>query len=340
MSRIRRVKVRDLATTLAPAVLIVAAACDTPMQIFSSASESAARITHLAWFMVILAAIVYAIVMAAMVLAFRRNRRRSAVDVDMSNPGVRPIVIGGIILPSLVLGAVFVVAETALGKYPERSPALTVRVTGHQWWWELEYAMPQLSEHFKSANEIHVPVGKPVQLILTSADVIHSFWVPRLQGKLDLIPGDTNDLRLVARAAGTYRGTCEEFCGAQHANMGIVVVADDSATFARWLRTQLTPAAPPADSVLALGQRLVVGGPCALCHTIGGTPALGSVGPDLTHVGSRSTIAAGTLPNTAGNLEAWIANAQSLKPGAKMPTLTQFNGEQLRAMAAYVASLK
>ena len=339
MSRTRRASGRNLATRLATAALALAAACDTPMQIFSSASDSAARITRLTWFMVILAALVYAIVMAAMIIAMRRNRQRSAVEVDMSDPGVRPIVIGGAILPALVLGAVFVVAETALGKYPEPNAALTVRVTGHQWWWELEYAMPQLSEHFKSANEIHVPVGKPVQLILTSADVIHSFWVPRLQGKIDLIPGDTNDLRLLARTPGTYRGTCEEFCGAQHANMGIVVVADDSATFARWLRTQLTPPPPPSDSTIALGQRLVVGGPCALCHTIAGTPALGGVGPDLTHVGSRSTIAAGTLPNTAEHRQAWILNPQAPKPGNQMPA-TPLDDASLTALVAYLGSLR
>ena len=326
----------------AAAVIVTAAltSCDAPMQIFSSASESAARISRLTWFMVILAAVVYVIVIGAMIVATTKNRERKPITVDMSPRGVRWIVIGGVVMPGIVFTIVFAVAETALGKYPDPRTALTINVTGHQWWWELEYAMPELRDHFKGANEIHIPVGVPVRLLVTSADVIHSFWVPRLQGKIDLIPGDTNDLRLLARVPGTYRGQCAEFCGAQHANMAITVVADDSATFARWLRDQLDDSRSPTDSTLAFGQLLFASGPCSLCHTVRGTPALGKTGPDLTHVGSRSTIAAGTLPNTLGNLEAWIANAQSLKPGAKMPALTEFTGQQLRAVAAYVASLK
>ena len=328
---------------LAGALGIGAAAvlgCGAPQEIFSSATESAERITRLTWFMVALAAIVYVVVIATMLVAMRRRRQQDAREVDLSDPGIRSVVMGGIVGPAVVLAAVFVVAETALGKYPEPSPALTVRVTGQQWWWKLDYALPSLPEQFTTANELHVPVGRSVRLLLSSADVIHSFWVPQLQGKIDLIPGDTNELRLVVRRAGVYRGQCAEFCGAEHAKMGIVVVADDSATFARWLRRQLDDARAPADSTLALGQRMVVGGPCSLCHTIRGTSALGRTGPDLTHVGSRLTIAAGTLPNTAGNLEAWIANAQSIKPGARMPTLTAYDGRQLRAVAAYVSSLK
>jgi cytochrome c oxidase subunit 2 len=322
------------------AALPVAAACDAPMQIFSDASDAAARTTHLTWFMVIVAAVVYAIVMGVMVVAMTRNRGRAPTSLDVSDPGIRWIVIGGLVMPAIVLAAVFMVAETAMGKYPGPRPALTLRVTGHQWWWEVEYDLPDAMNRFKTANEIHIPAGRPVRLILTSADVIHSFWVPQLQGKLDLIPGDTNDLRLMARRPGRYRGICQEFCGAQHANMGLVVFADDSASFAQWLAGQIAEAHPPADSMELVGQRLVVGGPCALCHTIRGTSALGQVAPDLTHVGSRSTIAAARLPNTLGNLEAWIANAQALKPGVKMPTLTLYDGAQLRAVASYIASLK
>jgi cytochrome c oxidase subunit 2 len=340
MSPIRRANARGASRAALLLFAVVAAGCHAPMQMFSSASDSAERITKIAWFMIALAAIVYAIVIGAMVVATARNRRRAPSTVDMSTPGIRWIIIGGVILPALVFSAVFGVAETALGRYPDPRSALTINVTGHQWWWELEYALPQLSDHVKSANEIHIPAGVPVRLLVTTADVIHSFWVPQLQGKIDLIPGDTNDLRLMARKPGTYRGQCAEFCGAQHANMAITVIADDSATFARWLERQLADASPPTDSTLVMGQRLVVGGPCSLCHTVRGTPALGRTGPDLTHVGSRLTIAAGTLPNQLGTLEAWITNAQSIKPGAKMPALGEFTGQQLRAVAAYVASLK
>ena len=316
------------------------AGCDAPMEIFSSASDAAARVTYLTWFMIILSVVVYAIVMVAMFVAMSRNRHRAVDSVDLADHGVRSIVICGMILPALILGAIFVVASSALGKYPDPKSPLTIRVTGHQWWWELDYQLATLDQHFKAANEIHIPVGQPVRLVVTSADVIHSFWVPQLQGKIDMIPGDTNVLRLQARQPGTYTGQCAEFCGAQHAKMGFTVVADDSATFAGWLRSQLADGEQPSDSTTLNGQRLFVSGPCALCHTVRGTPASGSVAPDLTHVASRTRIAAGTLPNTLGSLEGWIANAQSLKPGAKMPVITQYNGLQLREIATYVASLK
>jgi cytochrome c oxidase subunit 2 len=260
--------------------------------------------------------------------------------VDLSKAGVRPVVIGGFLLPALVLTAVFGVAETALGRLDHGPPALTINVTGRQWWWQLEYALPTLGDRFRTANEIHIPVNQPVRLLLTSADVIHSFWVPRLQGKIDAIPGDTNDLRLLATVPGTYIGQCAEFCGAQHARMGITVVVDDSATFAQWLGNQLADGRAPTDSLTADGQRFFVTGPCAMCHAVRGTEAKAQVAPDLTHVGSRLTIAAGTLPTTVGNLEAWITNAKMIKPGTQMPVLAEFSGPQLRAVATYVASLR
>jgi cytochrome c oxidase subunit 2 len=341
MSPTRRAKSAGMCRAMVWPCILVAAGCGAPLDVLSPASDATDRVAGLGWFMIITAAIVYAIVMAAMVLALRRHRQRDAIAVDLSDPGVRGIVIGGIILPGLVLGAIFAVAETALGRYPDPRPSLTIRVTGHQWWWEVEYLMPDPTQHFKTANEIHIPVGTPVRLVLTSADVIHSFWVPRLQGKIDLIPGDTNEVRLMARTPDEYRGQCQEFCGAQHAHMGMRVVADDSATFARWLGNQLADAKQPIDSFLLAGQQAFVGGACALCHTVRGTPALARVGPDLTHVGSRATIGAETVPNNLGTLEAWIANAPALKPGTKMPTMQgMLDTRQLGAVARYLASLK
>ncbi|HEX7020125.1 MAG TPA: c-type cytochrome, partial [Gemmatimonadaceae bacterium] len=234
----------------------------------------------------------------------------------------------------------FLVSMTAMAKYPAARPRLTIHLDGHQWWWNASYEFAQQSAQFHTANEIHIPVGKTVRFLVTSKDVIHSFWVPQLQGKMDLIPGDTNDVRILARKPGTYRGQCAEFCGQQHARMGIVIVADDSATFERWVSRQLADGSPPRDSLALEGQHLFVSGPCAMCHTVRGTPALADVAPDLTHLASRGTIAAGTLPNTPGNLEAWIANAQALKPGVKMPAITQYDGRQLRAIAAYLGELK
>ncbi|HXT14368.1 MAG TPA: cytochrome c oxidase subunit II [Gemmatimonadaceae bacterium] len=320
--------------------MTIVTSCNTPLSIFSTASDSAERVSKLAWFMIILSAIIFAGVMLTMVAAMLRNRRRNSVDVDLSDPGTGWIIWGGAVMPGIVLLAIFVVSLAAMGRFPEKNPVVTIHVTGRQWWWQLDYEFPEMPQHFRTANEIHIPVGRPVRIILTSGDVIHSFWVPQLQGKLDVIPGDTNDLRLVARRAGTYAGACAEYCGTQHTHMGLTVIAEDSTTFRRWAAAQLADGATPRDSVTAAGQKLFVTGPCALCHTVRGTPALAQVAPDLTHFGSRSTIAAGTLPNTLGNLEGWIANAQSLKPGTKMPTLSAFTGPQLRAVAAYVSSLK
>jgi cytochrome c oxidase subunit 2 len=308
--------------------------------IFSNVTASAERITRLTWFMIILAAIVYVVVIALMLVAMRRNRRAPRDTVILSDPGPRWIVIGGLIMPAVVLGAVLVFSLWAMGRERVERPGLTIDVTGHQWWWEATYRFADLPDQFRTANELHIPVNVPVRIALTTNDVIHSFWVPQLQGKIDLIPGDTNQLRLVAKRAGTYRGVCSEFCGAEHAKMGMVVVAEDSATFRQWARKELGDAAIPTDSLAAEGKRLFESAPCSLCHTVRGTSAKATLGPDLTHIGSRSTIAAGTLPNTVGNLEAWIANAQAIKPGALMPTLSVFSGQQLRAVATYVASLK
>jgi cytochrome c oxidase subunit 2 len=335
MSRIRRAS-----TASALSIAVLATACDAPLSTFSTASEAAERVSKLAWFMIILSAIIFAGVMIITAVAAFRNRSRSKTDVDLSDPGTGWIIWGGAVFPGIVLAAIFIVSLGAMGRFPESRPVVTIHVTGHQWWWQLDYEFPQLPQQFRTANEIHIPIGRPVRLILTSADVIHSFWVPQLQGKLDVIPGDTNDLRLVARRAGRYTGACAEYCGAQHAHMGLTVVAEDTTSFKQWAAHQLTDAVPPHDSVTAAGQRLFAGGPCSLCHTVRGTPALAQVAPDLTHVGSRLTLAAGTLPNTLGNLEGWIANAQSLKPGTTMPTLSAYDGPQLHALAVYVSSLK
>lgn len=313
---------------------------DGPMSVFSNVTDAAARVTRLTWFMIVLAAVVYVVVMAIMVYAVRHNRRRDPNEVDLSDPGNRWVVIGGLIMPALVLSAVLVVSLGAMGRERHPRPSLTINVIGHQWWWEARYEFANLPDRFVTANEIHVPVDIPVALVLTTKDVIHSFWVPQLQGKIDLIPGDTNQLRLVVKRAGTYEGTCAEFCGMEHAKMGLTVVAEDSATFTQWAGRQLLAARPPTDSLAVEGKQLFESGPCSLCHTVRGTAAAASVAPDLTHVGSRASIAAGSLPNTFGNLEAWIANAQSIKPGALMPTITTFSGRQLRALTTYVASLK
>jgi len=314
----------------------------TPMSTLGAGSREAARVTHLTWFLIFVAAIVYVIVIGAMLAAIRRRRRDPVDDVGLAPVSVRPVIIGGAVLPGAILVVLFVVGLGAMRAYPTPvgGTPVTFMVTGHQWWWEVAHRDPAGSAWFRTANEIHVPVGRQVEILLTSADVIHSFWVPRLHGKIDVIPGDTTAIRFTATKAGSYRGQCAEYCGMQHANMGITAIVESPDAFRDWWRAQLEPARPPADSLAALGERLFVGGPCALCHTVRGTPANGKVAPDLTHVGSRTTLAAGTVPNGFGNLEAWIVDAQSLKPGALMPSLPQFDGRELRALTTYVWGLK
>jgi cytochrome c oxidase subunit 2 len=215
---------------------------------------------------------------------------------------------------------------------------LTIRVTGHQWWWEVQYQDPTPSQIVTTAAAIHIPVGRTVQFELRSADVIHSFWVPNLHGKRDLIPGHPTRIFLRADRPGTFRGQCAEYCGYQHAYMRFVVVAEPEGRFQDWLEAQRQPTADPATERQRRGQQVFLGTTCVLCHTIQGTPARGRVGPDLTHLGSRPLIG-GLLPNTRGHLAGWIVDPQRIKPGVRMP-LNVVNPGDLDALLDYLESLK
>jgi cytochrome c oxidase subunit II len=228
--------------------------------------------------------------------------------------------------------------DRALAQLPLHG-ALHVRVTAHQWWWSLEYDDPEASRIFTTANELHVPVGRPVILTLQSDDVIHSFWVPNLAGKKDLIPGRTAQLQFRADRAGTYRGQCAEFCGAQHARMAFLVVAEDPAAFDAWAERQRQPAAPPSDALRQRGQQLFLAGTCVMCHNVSGTDATGRRAPDLTHLGSRQTLAAGTLANGAAPLAAWIRDPQAHKPGTNMPG-HDYSPEDMQALVAWLQGLQ
>ena len=217
--------------------------------------------------------------------------------------------------------------------------ALKVKIIGHQWWWEIEYQDAQPSRSFITANELHVPVGRPVQARLVGADVIHSFWVPSLAGKQDLIPGRDNDIVFRAGNAGTYRGQCAEFCGLQHAHMGMLVIAQPPEEFEAWRNAQLKSADAPTDAERQRGLDVFQGKTCFACHTVRGAKAAGRTGPDLTHVGSRRSIAADMLPTTRGSLAAWVADPQQVKPGAQMPRV-DLAPDELNAVAAYLDGLK
>ncbi|MGH7523694.1 MAG: cytochrome c oxidase subunit II [Gemmatimonadales bacterium] len=321
-------------------VTLLLAGCHGVLSTLDPATPESSRLAELTRILVLVAAIVFVAVVVILMAAIRRHRGE-AQSIDLANVSSRPVLVGGAIVPSAILLATFIAALGAMREYPmDRSRAITFRVIGHQWWWDVEYLDASGNIVFHTANEIHVPVGRPVRVILNSADVIHSFWVPALHGKIDLIPGDTNEVRFTASRPGVYRGECAEFCGLQHAHMGFMVVADDSASFEAWAARERSDAVAPDDSASRDGMLAVTGGPCAACHTIRGTAARGAIGPDLTHIGSRQTLAAGLLPNNAASMEAWITDAERLKPGTTMPSLREFSGSQLREMAAYLRQLR
>jgi cytochrome c oxidase subunit 2 len=223
--------------------------------------------------------------------------------------------------------------------FETRREGITIKVTGHQWWWEIEYEHPEPYRRFITANEIHIPVGEPVTVKLTSSDVIHSFWVPSLTGKMDLIPGRQNEIQFVGEREGTYRGQCSEFCGWQHAHMGLIIVAKSREDFNLWREQQAKPAAPPSDAERQRGQDIFLSKPCIMCHAVRGAQAGGRVAPDLTHLASRRSIAAGTLPMSRGNLAAWIIDPQGIKPGAHMP-LMKIEPDELHTLVSFLEGLK
>ncbi len=285
------------------------------------AGPVAAEIAGLWWWLLALGVAVYLVVMVVLVVALTRRRGGAA-------PG-RLLVIGGVAVPAAVLAVVFGLSLWSMTAIPHAAPGeLAVEVVGHQWWWEVRY--PEAG--VVTANEIHVPAGRPVEVSVTSADVVHSFWVPELAGKIDALPDHPNLLVIQADEPGEFRGVCAEFCGLQHAKMNLLVVAQPPAEFEAWLAGQAGPAAaaPPA-AFLDAG--------CAECHTIRGTVASGERGPDLTHVGSRRTLAANTLRNTPDHLRRWVADPQAVKEGTQMaaPDLT---AAELDALAGYLAGLR
>lgn len=286
--------------------------------------------------------VVFVLVMAALLWAALRRRADATTTHDPSTErGLRTAILLATGLTVVILLA-FLVFDISVGRAITRNPgkqALQIRVTGHQWWWEVQYRDSLPKNWVTTANEIHIPVGRPVVFELRSTDVIHSFWPPNLSGKRDEIPGNENSLWFQADSAGVYRGQCAEFCGHQHAKMGFLVVAEPPDDFARWLAGQRDTATTPVDSFTRRGQEVFLASSCVMCHAIAGTPAGSRVGPDLTHLASRRTIAAGTLPNTRGNLAGWIVDPQSIKPGVKMPP-NRLDPADLQALLGYLESLK
>jgi cytochrome c oxidase subunit 2 len=315
------------------------------MNMFRAYGPAARGLAHLGWWLLIVAALVTAVVGALVLLASVRRRAGRAGEVPAAAgvaSGLPWIYVGGVAVPALILvvSLVFTLGTVRAVAAPPRHPAATVRIVGHRWWWELTYLGGDgTAPAFVTANELHVPVGQPVRLELTSADVIHSYWVPQLAGKMDLNPGATNVTWIEADTEGVYRGQCTEYCGEQHANMATLVVAESPAKFTAWLAAQRAAALAPAAPAAAAGRLVFERSACASCHTIRGTAARGRVGPDLTHLAGRLTLAAGTLANARGALAGWIANAQALKPGNVMPTMA-LPPRELHELVAYLQTLK
>jgi cytochrome c oxidase subunit 2 len=315
---------------------------ETPLNYFMSSHGPAAEPTmYLGWVLAGLSVIIILIISLLLMAALLR--KRSPGDnhaIGAEGGGLQWIYIGTGISTLILFGLVIysLIVLDAVAK-PPSAPAFTVTVTGYDWWWRIEYEHDDSAQTVTTANELHIPVGEPVLIKLKSADVIHAFWVPVLAGKTQMIPGLINQQWIQANAPGIYTGQCAQFCGAGHAHMNFEVVAESAENFEKWRNAQRRDASSPLGGSAAIdaGQKLFMER-CAGCHAIRGTDAAGQHGPDLTHLNSRRRIAAGLLPNTPEDLMDWIVNAQQLKPGSRMPSMTLSETEKL-ALSTYLSSL-
>jgi len=305
----------------------------------------AARIAGLWWLMLPIGAVVWVLVVSVMMVGITRARTGPAAETivrdDLRERKLARVVIGAIAVTVVTLFVVLMF-DFRVGQaltLPPATKVVPIRIVGHQYWWEIQYPDSIAQNIVVTANELHIPAGKEIVLELASRDVIHSFWVPSLAGKKDLLPGYTRSLWFRADTAGVYRGQCAEFCGLEHAKMGLLVIAESQEHYDAWIKAQRAPGAEPTDSLAVRGKTVFLGTSCAMCHSIGGTSAGAQLGPDLTHLASRRTIAAGTLPNTEGNLLAWISDPQQIKPGTIMPA-TKLDPHDLKALVVYLRQLQ
>lgn len=302
--------------------------------VLQAAGEAARSIQTVSWVLIIGSLLIFGAVMALLAWALRRRTARV-------NPALW-VVGGGVLFPGLVLVALFAWSLPYTPSWKPLPPAgaLVVSIKAHMWWWEVRYRDPASGAEIFTANEIRIPTGRPIYLALSSADVIHSFWVPSLAGKMDMVPGRLQHLVVSADKPGVYRGQCAEFCGEQHARMALHVVSLEPAAFDAWLAAQAQPAAAPATAVQAQGMQAFAANRCNACHAVRGLTPGSHLGPDLTHVGSRLHIAAGTLANTQEGRAHWIAHVQQVKPGARMPSYGRLDAQALAAISQWLGSLK
>jgi cytochrome c oxidase subunit II len=336
-------------------LLILLTGCATVQSTFNAHGPASEQIARMSWFMTAMFLVVTVVMWTLIAWGFAKRRGTLADHEPIDSGGGQAwIAIGGLAIPLFVLTVIFVLGLRLLVAFPihganggmgdgmqSDTPAMhpDILIVGHQWWWEVHYLAGAPDQQFTTANEIHIPTRRTVNLELESQDVIHSFWVPSLHGKVDLIPGMPNFIRIEASEPGNYQGQCAEYCGAQHAHMRLLVVAQDPGEYEAWQRQQRKPSTEPESQDAMAGEQVFLASPCSLCHQVRGTIAGGRVAPDLTHIASRRYIAGNSFPNNDAYLEAWVTHAQSLKPEALMPDLTQFSGVQLRELVAYLRQL-
>ncbi|MGX1099375.1 cytochrome c oxidase subunit II [Amorphus sp. MBR-141] len=329
-SRLRR---REHAARFAlPVAGLILAGCEGPQSALDAAGRDAAAVGNLFWVMVVGAVAIWAIVIGIAIAAVLRppGSARAANALILG---------GGVAFPVVVLAALLTFGLGLLPDWADSGTRVKIHVTGEQWWWRVTYERAD-GTTVSDSNEIHMPAGEPVEFVLTADDVIHSFWIPPIGGKMDMIPGRTNRLVLTAEKPGTYRGVCAEFCGTSHALMAFSAIVHEPDGFDAWLEAQQAPAVVADDDGARRGRDLFLGAGCGGCHTMRGVAEMGDVGPDLTHVGSRVTLGAGILPNDQATLAAWIRNPQHLKPGAAMPAYDMLPDADIAAIAAFLAGAR
>jgi cytochrome c oxidase subunit 2 len=303
----------------------------------------AESLAELIWIFTAIGTVIWLAVMAVLLIALVRRSPERPDPLTLRVPTERR----GIVAVAGAAGAtlLIVIALTALSYlsqrhlYAKRPSSVVIQITGHQWWWDVRYESDRPDQVATTANEFYIPAGEPITVKLAASDVIHSFWIPSLMGKLDLIPGQDNELQFTADRPGIYRGQCAEFCGWQHAHMGMMAVVLPRQQFNAWRAAQIAPAAAPQDGVRQKGAAIFQSKACVMCHTVRGTSAGSRVGPDLTHFASRQSIASATLPMSRGNIAAWVVDPQGIKPGTSMPNVA-LAADQIDPLVSYLEGLR
>jgi cytochrome c oxidase subunit II len=328
---------------LATGSMLLLSACSGQQSALDPHGPDAEHIARLIWlFTGITGAIWFAVMVVLAIALLRRVPLRPDplvldVPAERRSTAVVSAAVIGTALTVIALAALSFTSQRRL--FAHENPAVNIKVTGLQWWWNVEYEGDTPAQGFTTANEIYVPVGKPVTVKLNATDVIHSFWVPSLMGKMDLIPGQQNQLQFTASKPGIYRGQCAEFCGWQHAHMGLVIVALPPPLFDNWRNSQAAPSIEPDNDQRKKGADVFMSKACFMCHTIRGTEAGSRVGPDLTHFASRQSIASATLPMSRGSIAAWVLDPQGIKPGTNMPNVS-LAPDELDAIVSYLEGLR